>query len=39
MKVTAILPPFLPLDYIRKTAASILPDMVIRTDTEFESDD
>ncbi len=39
MKVTAILPPFLPVDDIRKTAASILPDMVIRTDTEFESDD
>ena len=39
MKVTAILPPFLPVDDIRKTVASILPDMVIRTDTEFESDD
>jgi phosphoglycerate dehydrogenase-like enzyme len=39
MKVTAILPPFLPIEDIRKTASSILPDMVIRTDLEFTSDD
>lgn len=39
MKVTAILPPFLPVDEIRKTATSILPGIEIRTDLDFDKDD
>ncbi|MFG1519399.1 MAG: 2-hydroxyacid dehydrogenase [Thermoplasmataceae archaeon] len=39
MKVSAILPPFLPIDDIKKTAASILPDIQILTDLDFSSDD
>lgn len=38
MKVTAILPPFLPVDEIKKSASSILPGMEVRTDLEFEKD-
>ncbi len=39
MKVTAILPPFLPVEDIRKTASSILPGVSIRTDLDFDKDD
>ena len=38
MKVTAILPPFLPIEDIRKTASSILPGIEIRTDLDFTGD-
>ena len=38
MKVTAILPPFLPIEEIRKTASSILPGIEIRTDLDFAGD-
>lgn len=39
MKVMAILPPFLPVDDIKKTASSILPGIDIRTDLDFERDE
>ena len=37
MRVLAILPPFLPVDTIRETVRHILPDIEVRTDTEFKS--
>ncbi len=36
MKAMAILPPFLPIDEIKAGVRQILPDMDIRTDTDFE---
>lgn len=39
MKVMAILPEFLPIEEISKTVKQILPEVEIRTDTEFEKND
>ena len=39
MKILALLPPFLPIDMIRKNVDSILPGVTIRTDTDFQLDE
>lgn len=39
MKVCAILPPFLPIEDIKRTAASILPDIEIITDLDFKTNE
>lgn len=39
MKVTALLPPFLPIETIRKSVDTVLPGVNIITGTEFEKDD
>ncbi len=39
MKTTGILPPFLPIEEIKKTVLQVLPDFIIETDTNFEKSD
>lgn len=39
MKAMAVLPAFLPVDDIKANVAQILPDLEIRTDTDFEKSD
>ncbi len=39
MKTLVILPDFLPVEDIEKSAKMIMPDLTIRSDTEFEKDD
>ncbi len=39
MKTIGILPPFLPIEEIKKTVLQVLPDFDLRTDTDFEKSD
>ena len=39
MKITAILPPFLPIESIRKQVDSVMPGVNVITSTDFDKDD